>query len=210
MREYLIGAALGAFILLFPTCLTAQNHSATRAVAEQRRDAEQGRSEHDILGDAQMFGQQHRERRPHRRQGRHPWRFGQDNFGGLIYEEEEKRQRKQFPASNQQRGQRRWLNRLARERHHRQEIERREQSRDDQHAAARRGQFPPMGAVKAEAEESRGYADEDGEFQERTRRNLRPQADDERDRTPDDQQPTDQLAPPDAALFHEGFQHFGE
>src|SRR5262245_601894 len=153
-----------------------------------------------------MSGQQHRERRPHRRQGRHPRRFGQENFGGLIYEEEEERQRKQFPTDHQQRRR----NRLARERRHRQKIERREQSRDDQHAAARRGQFPPMGAVKAEAEERRGYADEDGEFQERPRRDLRPEADDERDRTPDDQQPADQLAPPDAALFHEGFQHFGE
>src|SRR5262245_52567337 len=67
-----------------------------------------------------------------------------------------------------------------------------------------------MRAVKAQPEKRRGYADEDGELQERPRRNLRPQADDKRDRTPDDQQPADQLAPPDAALFHERLQHFGE
>src|SRR5262245_42322924 len=67
-----------------------------------------------------------------------------------------------------------------------------------------------MRAVKAQPEKRRGYADEDGELQERPRRNLRPQADDKRNRTPDNQQPADQFAPPDAALFHEGLQHFGE
>src|SRR5262245_11547101 len=67
-----------------------------------------------------------------------------------------------------------------------------------------------MRAIKAQPEERRGYADEDGELHERPRRNLRPQADDKRDRTSYDQQPADQLAPPDAALLHERPQHFGE
>jgi hypothetical protein len=67
-----------------------------------------------------------------------------------------------------------------------------------------------MRAVKAQPEERRGYAYEDRELQERPPRNLRPQADDKRDRTSDDQQPADQLAPPDAALFHECLKHFGE
>src|SRR5262245_9230803 len=67
-----------------------------------------------------------------------------------------------------------------------------------------------MRAVKAQSEERRGYANEDGELQEQARRNLRPQAHDKRDRTPDYQQPADQLAPPDAAIFHECPQNFGE
>src|SRR5512145_552523 len=198
MSEHLIGAALIAFILFWPFGLMAQYHAATCAVTEQRRDSEQGSSEPTLIGDARMPGQQHRERRPHRRQSRHPRRFGRENFSGLIDEEEEESQGKQFSDDHWQR---KW-NRLARERRHRQEIERRQQRRDDQHATARRGQFPTMLAVETMPEERSGYADEYGEFQERPLRDLRPQADDECDRTSDDQQPTDQLAPPDAALFH--------
>src|SRR5262245_9470969 len=109
MSEDLIGAAFVAvlmFRLFWPfwlfrlSGLIAHYHAATGAITEQRRDAEQRHSERILLRGARMPGQQHRKRRTHRRQRRHPRGFRQEDFGGLIDQEEEERKRKQLSANH--------------------------------------------------------------------------------------------------------------
>src|SRR5215213_6116329 len=67
-----------------------------------------------------------------------------------------------------------------------------------------------MFAVESDPEKNGGDCREDQKLQYRYLRYLRPQAHDERSRATDDQETSDDLAPADVALLHEGVEHFRE
>src|SRR5262249_59229347 len=67
-----------------------------------------------------------------------------------------------------------------------------------------------MFGVESDAEENCRDRGEDQKLQHGNLRDLRPEANNERRRTADDQQATDDLAPTNVALFHERVEHFAE
>src|SRR5687768_6665777 len=130
---------------------------------------------------------------------------GRDHAAGEVNETEKDRGRCQF-ADDHQRA------RSITGRHgcDCQKVQRDEQRRDRENAAAGRRQFPTMLGVETDAEEDCSNRREDQKPEHRDLRDLGPEADDECGRTTDDQQTADDLAPADVALFHEGVEHFGK
>src|SRR5258708_28575671 len=67
-----------------------------------------------------------------------------------------------------------------------------------------------MGCEKSDRKERRGECCKDKKLQDRDLRDLVPETDDESSRTPDDQEPTNYLAPANIALLHERQQNLAE
>ena len=153
------------------------------------------------VGADQLRGQQHRDRVAQDRRQNQPSAVRHEDPRRQAHQVGEDRQRNELADQGQQRPL------PLRHARHGDEVQGHQQRGNHQQGPAGRFQLPTMVGVEPDAEDGRRNRDEDEELGIRDPLQGFPQADHQRDRRADEQQSTDQLAPANIALFHEGGQH---